>query len=103
VGQVGRAQLVGRAPAREGDGRALHPRGYAPGRDALLEEHLALDAVREALEGGRAVVEGAHDPVADRQVVLEDVPLGVTPLREDDLVRAAQPDRAAGDLDLDGG
>jgi hypothetical protein len=49
------------------------------------------------------VVEGAHDAVADRQVVLEDVPLGVAPLREDDLVRAAQPYRSAGDLDLDGG
>jgi hypothetical protein len=103
VGKVGWAQLVRRAPAREGDGCAFHPRGYAASGDAFLEEHLALDAVREALEGGRAVVEGAHDAVADCQVVLEDVPLGVAGLGEDDLVRAAQPYRTAGDLDLDGG
>ncbi len=85
VGEVGRAQLVGRAPAGELDLRGLDPRRHAAGRDPLLEEHLPLDALGEALQGGRPVPQRAQDAVADGEVVLEDVALGVTLLREETL------------------
>ena len=82
-----RADLV-RVPAR----RELDPRGLdvvrRALRDPLLEERVAaallpgrqddarVDALRPALERRRPPRERAHDPVADREVVADDVELG---------------------------
>ena len=85
-GDLGRADLV-RVPAGgELDPRRLHVVGSAR-HDALLVEGVALlavaggelepglDALRPALERRRPVAQRAHDPVLDRQVVLDHVEL----------------------------
>src|SRR5262249_53013768 len=70
-------------------------------RHPLLEEHLAADAVREPLERGGPVPKRAEDPVPHREVVLDDVTLGETTLGEAHLVRAADPHRTTGNLELE--
>ena len=86
-GHLGRADLVRVAPGRELDARRLEVVGRAA-RDPLLEERVAaallargqddprVHALRPALERGRPPLQGAHDAVLDRQVVLDDVELG---------------------------
>jgi hypothetical protein len=102
VGQVRGAQLVGGPAARERDPGGLDPRRHPARRHPFLVEGLPVDAVREALQGGRPVPQRAHDPVTDGQIVREDVLLGIAALREHHLVGAGQAHRVAGDLDLDG-
>ena len=53
---------------------------------ALLVDHLALDAVREPPQLRRPLVERAHDPVADREVVADEIQLRLLPRREEHLV-----------------
>src|SRR5205814_1388352 len=77
-----------------------HPRRDAPGRDPLLVERLPVDALREALQRGRPLVERPQDPVAHREVVAEDVTFGEAALREIHLVRTGQPHSLPGDLHL---
>lgn len=90
-GHLRGADLVGRAATGEGDAGRGDPFGEVL-RGTLLVEELALDPVHEALEGGRPVAQGAGDAGPHSQEVLGHVPLGVTLLREVDLVRTGQPD-----------
>ena len=83
VGQISSAFL----PDGNAISRRLHVVRSAL-RDALLVEgvadaalaggqgHARIHALGPALERGRPVVERAHDPVAHRQVVVDDVELG---------------------------
>src|SRR3954447_17778315 len=113
-GDLRRADLVGVAARRELDARRLDVlRGAA--RDALLEERVAaallargdddalVPALGPPLEGGRPAVQRAHDPVADREVVLDDVELGdrrrAVGGREDHAVGARDPQITAPGLD----
>ena len=97
---LGHAELVGVAAGRERDTRGLDPLGPLLGH-TLLVDHLALDAVGEAAQLRRPLVERAHDPVADREVVLDEVALRLLPGRKEHLVRVRHLDGAAADLELD--
>ncbi len=97
---LGHAELVRVAAGRERDTRGLDPLRPLLGH-TLLVDHLALDAVREAAQLRRALVERAHDPVADREVVLDEVALRLLPGRKEHLVRVRHLDGAAADLELD--
>src|SRR5262249_60522644 len=68
------------------------------GRDPLLVEHLAADALGEALQRGRALAKRAHDALADRDIIVDYVALGEAPLRKAHLVGAGDPDGAPGDV-----
>ena len=70
---------------------------------ALLVDRLALGAARVPLQLRRPLVERAHDPVADREVVLDEVELRLLPLAEVDLVGIRHLDGALPDLELDEG
>ena len=85
---------------RERDARGLDPVG-APLRDALLPDHLAADALRLPLQLARPLVQRAHDPVADRDEVADEVELRLAAGREVDLVGVRDLDGAAPDLELD--
>ena len=100
VGELGDAELVGVPPGGEGDPGGLDPLGTLLG-DALLVDRLALGPVRVALELGRPLVEGAHDPVPDREVVVDEVELRLAARREVHLVRVGDLDEALTDLQLD--
>ena len=112
--ELGRADLVGVAAGRELDAGGLDPVGSALG-DSLLVEGVALvalpggdghplvDPLGPALQGGRALAERTHDPVADGDVVLGDLELrdvaGLLRGREDDPVCARDTHFAAVRLD----
>ena len=97
---LGHAELVRMPAGREGHARGLDPLGPLLGH-ALLVDHLALDAVREAAQLRRPLVERTHDPLADREVVLDQVPLRLLPCRKEHLVRVRHLDGPAADLELD--
>jgi hypothetical protein len=102
-GELGGADLVRMAARGELDPRGLHVLRRSA-RDPLLEEGVAaallagrhddarVHPLRPALERGRPQRERAHDAVADRDVVLDDVELGdrgrVLRAREDHAVGA---------------
>src|SRR5690606_29764933 len=89
VERVGLARAQARLPAR------VVLAGGHPG---------ALEHARwPALERGRTVAGGAQDPLADRQEVLHELPLGVAVLREVDLVGIGHLDEPIPDRDLDEG
>ena len=81
MGEVGRAQLLGRPAARERDGRRLQPLRSGLGHP-LLEEEVALRAVREAFEDRGTQVHPTQRTGADRQVVLDQVQLRLAPRRD---------------------
>src|SRR5579859_2727895 len=62
-----------------------------------------MDALGPALEGGRPLADGAHDPVADRHVVVDDVELGdrgrPLGLRKDHAVRVGDTKVAPAGVD----
>src|SRR5437867_4132707 len=70
-------------------------------RHALLVDRLALGAVRVPLQLRRALVEHAHDALADCEVVLNEVELRLAARAEEDLVRVRHLDGARPDLELD--
>ena len=78
--------LVGGPPGREGQRRGPDELGQVL-RRPLLEERLAGGAVDEALERHRPAAGAAQRALGDRQVVLDEVELGVARLREVDLAR----------------
>ena len=83
------------------DGKRSSTVSIHSGRDsgrALLEEELALGPVHVALEGHRAARRPRAAPLGDRQVVPDEVELGVAGSREEHLVRVGDGDLAAGDL-----
>ena len=72
-------------------------------RNPLLVDLLAVDAVGEALQMGRAVSQrGQHRARRDGAVVLDELPLGAvrSQLREVHLVRVGQPDLDPVDVDF---
>ena len=96
---LGDAELV-RVPAgRERHAGRLDPLGPLL-RHALLVDHLALDAVREAAQLGRPLVERADDPLADGEVVVDEVALRLLPRRKEHLVRIRHLHDPAADLEL---
>ncbi len=100
--ELGDAELVGVAAGGERHARDLDPvRSLL--RDALLVDLLARDPVREASQLGRALAERADDPVADGEVVVDEVALRVPCVREQHLVGVRDLDRPAADLELDEG
>ena len=116
---LGRADLLGGPPGREGDLHRLEVVGRALGHPLLVERvgvpvhppgrqlHALAYAGRPALQRGRPVAERAHQPVLDDREVLRDHQLGhlgrgVGRL-VDHPVRAGHADGAAARLDLDGG
>ena len=100
VRDLGHAELVGVAAGREGDARDLDPVGPLLGH-ALLVDRLALRAAGMALQLRGPLVERAHDPLADGDVVLDVVELRLAALGEVDLVGVRHLDGAAADLQLD--
>ena len=98
--ELGHAQLVGVTPGREGHARRLDPLRPLLG-NALLVDRLAGDAVREAAELRRALVQRAHDPLSDGEVVLGEVALRLARLREEHLVGVRQLDDPLPHLELD--
>ena len=80
-------------------GRA-QPRRRVVGH-ALLEERVAARAVREALHQHGPSAHRAHDRLGDREVVVDEVELGLAPLLEEHLARARDADVVAVDLELD--
>ena len=100
VRDLGDAELVGVPARRERDARGLDPVGPAL-RHALLPDHLAADALRLPLQLAGALVERAHDAVADGDEVADEVELRLAARREVDLVRVRDLDDPAADLELD--
>ena len=89
--ELGDAELVGSATGRERHGRGLDPLGSVF-RHALLVDRLPLGAVRVPLELRRPLVEHAHNAVANREVVLDEVELRLAARAEEDLVRVRHLD-----------
>ena len=90
-GRVVDDDLVGGPPGREGQGGGPDELGQVLGRP-LLEERLPGGAVHEPLQRHRPTTGAAQRPVRDGQVVLHEVELGVTRLREVDLPRIGDRD-----------
>ena len=100
LGDLGDAELVGGAvPAGEVHLHGLQPRRRA-GRDALLVHLLAGHAGGEAVQHAGPLAQRVDDPVAHREVVVGEVPLGLAARREVDPVGVAQPHDAVVDLQL---
>ena len=74
LGDLGDAELVGMPAGGERHAGGLDPLRALLGH-ALLVDLLALDPVREAAQLRRPLVERADDPLADRQVVVDEVAL----------------------------
>ena len=94
------AELVGVSAGGKGDARSLDPLGALLGH-ALLVDLLAFDPVREAAQLGRPLAQRPHDPVPDRDVVVDEVALRVPGARKEHLVRVRHLDDALPDLELD--
>ena len=100
-GEAGRLvddDLVGGAPGRERQRGGPDPVGRVV-RRALLEERLLLGPVDEALERHRPAAHPDERPVGDGEEVADEVQLRVAGLREVELVRVADRDLAAADLE----
>lgn len=104
VGQPGQARrvvdddLVGGSAGREGQLDGADPVGSRLGRP-LLEEELAVGPVDVTLEGHRPPARAAQGALGHGQVVGHQIALGVARAGEEDLVRIADRDPPAGDLD----
>ena len=77
----------------------VQPFGRAVG-NALLEEVRAVSAVGEALQQHRPIAHLAHDCIANREVVLHEIELGIAAGCEEDLVGAGDRDGSPGHRDL---
>ena len=99
VRELGDAQLVGVAAARERDARRLDPVRPLL-RNALLPDHLAADAFRLPLQLAGPLAQRVDDPVADRDEVLDEVELRLAARRKVDLVGVRHLDDAAADVEL---
>ena len=98
--ELGHAELVGVPAGRERDARRLDPLGPLLGH-ALLVDLLALDPVGEAAQLRRPLAQRTHDPLADGEVVVDEVALRVPRLGEQHLVGVRDLDEPLPDLDLD--
>jgi len=97
---LGHAQLVRMAAARERHARRLDPVGAALG-DALLPDHLAADAFRLPLQLARPLVQRVDDAVADGEEIVHQVELRLASRRKVHLVRVRDLDDASADVELD--
>src|SRR5581483_3565145 len=97
---LGDAQLVGVPAGRERHARRLDPLRPLLGH-ALLPDDLAADALGLPLQLARPLVQRAHDAVADRDEVVDEVELRLAARREVHLVRVRHLDGAAPELELD--
>jgi hypothetical protein len=98
--ELGDAELVGVPAGREGDAGDLDPLGPLL-RHPLLVDLLAPDPVGEPAELRRSLAQRADDALADGDVVVDEVPLRVPGVREEDLVGVRDLDDAPADLELD--
>src|SRR5665213_1599308 len=96
---LGHAQLVGVATRRKRDTGGLEPLGVVL-RDPLLVDRLALDAVGESLQRARPLEERMHDARTYRQVVVDQVELGLATTGEVDLLGVGDANRTSLDLEL---
>ena len=92
VREVGRDHRVRRGAVRCAHDRRLEPFGGVL-RYPLLEERRAFGTVREALHEHRPPAHGPHERLTDAHVVLDEIELGLTAFREEDLVGAGDPHR----------
>ena len=107
--RLGRAQLLGTAPAREGDAHGLDPVGCAPGQPLLVEAvgvlvtradrqpHPLAPAVGPALHRRGPLADLPHHRLADRGVVLAHLQFGD---HRGALGRLVDDPVGAGDADL---
>ena len=101
VGEPGHAQLVGvQAVAGEVQPHRLDPR-RRPARQPLLVHLVAGDAVGEAVQHARPLAQRVDDAVADREVVVDEVELGLAPGGEVDPLGARDPHVEAVDVEHD--
>ena len=98
--ELGHAELVRMSSRRERDARRLDPLGSLLGH-ALLVDRLPGDAVGEAAQLRRALVQRADDALRHRDVVLGEVPLRLLRLGEEHLVGVRQLDDPLPHLELD--
>ena len=97
---IAKDNLVRRSPRRERQLDRLDPVRPRLGRP-FLEERLAFGAVDETLESHRPAARPAQRAIGDREVVVDHVDLRVTRLREVDLLRIADRDDLAADIQLE--
>jgi hypothetical protein len=90
--------LVGGPPGWERQRRDPQPLRSVV-RRPLLEERLLRDPIDEALQGHRPAAGSAQGTVGHRQVVVDQVHLGVSRVGEVDLVRVRDRDVAVADLE----
>ncbi|GEM_PF-6928332 len=100
AGQFGDAQFVG-VPAVAGE---VHPHRLQPRRRAvrnpLLVYLLPGDPGGEPVHHARPLTQRAHDAIADRQVIADQVELGLATGREVHPARVGDPHRPVPDLKL---
>ena len=100
AGQFGHAQLVG-VPAVAGE---VHPHRLQPRRrtvrNPLLVDLLPGNPGREPVHHARPLTQRPHDAVADRQVIADQVQLGLSASREVHPARIGDPHRPVPDLEL---
>ena len=98
VRDVADHQRTRRCAVHRADRRRLQPVGGCV-RDALLEEAGPVGAVAEALQQNGTTLHRPENLLVDRQVVVDEVELGLAALREVDLVRVGDLDLAARNLE----
>ena len=96
-GVVAHNDLVGCPTRREPQLDGVDP-GWAGLRRALLEEELALGSVDEPLQRHRSTRHTAQRTVRDGDVVANQIGLGVAGVRKEHLLRVADRDLLAGQL-----
>ena len=101
VRQMIDAKLIGIAI----EARKVHAYGLDPRRRAMRQPFLvnlfAVDAIGEAVQHARSVIEGIDDAVRDREVVPSKIKFGLATCREINPVRIADLDNPISDLQLD--
>ena len=101
VGEPGDAQLVGvQAVAGEVQPHGLDPR-WRTARKSLLVHLVPGDAVGEAVQHAGPLAQRVDDAVADREVVVDQVELGLAPGGEVDPLRAGDAHVEAVDVEHD--
>src|SRR6266496_766387 len=99
LGRIAHDDLVGRSTRWEPELDHLDPIGTGP-RRTLLEEEFAFRAVDEPFQRHRSSTDTAERAVGNAQVVANEVELGVSGAREEDLLRIADRHLTTGDLEL---
>ncbi len=100
VREVGDHERARRRAVRRADDLGREPVGRVVGH-ALLEERLALGAVRVALHEHRPAAHRAHHRLRHREVVVDEIELGLAALGEEHLARAGDAHRVPVDVELD--